>query len=352
MGGGKIGTCSSSNGAQYSTWHFMTHASRFKKPGDYRTFELAGFSIILILGKDKQLRAFQNICRHRAYQVTKKECGSSTVLGCRYHGWSYDTTGRLIKAPEFESIAGFDKNMNGLWPIKLEVKDSMVFMNLDSSSQILDLELNESEQAFKRWDSKHVHCAVEWKVDCEFNWKLAAEDFSQLLAKENTRGLFNSLMAQRFKYQRRDFNLGHTATTRRLAFGTLLTMRLLPQSAAITTIHCSIYKNQPINDKVELEFESVKAEIQRGVQHLEQTQKRLLNGYGNFSKLQQEKYRQILKGHRDAEARLGQEIHPAAQKQHLTMGGKADDEFCRKLDNTLDGEGTACSASHRGLLDW
>ena len=61
----------------------MAHESMFQKPGDYRTFEIVGFSFVVIFGKDKQIRAFHNVCRHRAYAVTKKEAGSSTVLGCR-----------------------------------------------------------------------------------------------------------------------------------------------------------------------------------------------------------------------------------------------------------------------------
>ncbi|KAH8647446.1 Rieske [2Fe-2S] iron-sulfur domain-containing protein, partial [Tricladium varicosporioides] len=113
------------------TWLFVSHTSRFQKSGDYRTFDVAGFSIIVILGKDRKIRTFQNVCRHRAYQVTKKESGCSIVLGCRYHGWSYDTTGKLIKAPEFENVPDFDKSVNGLWEVETEVKSGMIFINLD-----------------------------------------------------------------------------------------------------------------------------------------------------------------------------------------------------------------------------
>jgi phenylpropionate dioxygenase-like ring-hydroxylating dioxygenase large terminal subunit len=59
--------------------------------------ELAEFPILIILGKDHIIRAFHNVCRHRAYTITKKPAGSSLVLGCRYHGWSYDTKGNLVK---------------------------------------------------------------------------------------------------------------------------------------------------------------------------------------------------------------------------------------------------------------
>jgi phenylpropionate dioxygenase-like ring-hydroxylating dioxygenase large terminal subunit len=150
---------------------YVTHASRFQKPGDYRTFEISGFSFIVILGKDNKLRAFHNVCRHRAYAVTKKDSGSSTVLGCRYHGWSYDTKGKLLKAPEFDKVLGFDKNSNGLWEIQTEISNSMVFVNLATDKGVAWTGV--AEQRLKKWKVSEVKWAHEWKVEGSFNWKLA-----------------------------------------------------------------------------------------------------------------------------------------------------------------------------------
>ena len=124
----------------------------------------------MILGKDKQLRTFHNVCRHRAYAVTKKACGSSTVLGCRYHGWSYDTKGMLIKAPEFDHVPGFDKRKNGLWEVKTEAREGMVFINLDARSQIEGLGLGDSEIAMRRWGTATMKCIADWKIEAAVNW--------------------------------------------------------------------------------------------------------------------------------------------------------------------------------------
>jgi len=152
---------------------YVTHASRFLKPGDYRTFEIAGFSFIVILGKDRKLRAFHNVCRHRAYAVTKKECGSSIVLGCRYHGWSYDTKGKLIKAPEFENVEGFDKEMNGLWELKTEIRNSLVFVNFETSSNVSALDLGGAAELLTEARVSDLRWATEWKIEGKVNWKLA-----------------------------------------------------------------------------------------------------------------------------------------------------------------------------------
>jgi phenylpropionate dioxygenase-like ring-hydroxylating dioxygenase large terminal subunit len=151
---------------------FATHISRFQKPGDYRTFEIVGFSFIVILSKDRQLRTFHNVCRHRAYAVTKKEYGSSTVLGCRYHGWSYDTKGKLIKAPEFENVKGFEKAANGLWEVKTAVKEGLVFVNFDAGNEIHNIELTDSDRSMKRWKIQDMKPITDWSVEGAFNWKI------------------------------------------------------------------------------------------------------------------------------------------------------------------------------------
>lgn len=119
------------------SWLYLAHVTQFSKAGAYQSFDIAGFPIFLIRSKDDKIRAFHNVCRHRAYTITRKETGTSTVLGCRYHGWSYDTTGRLVKAPQFDGIPGFNKSENGLFEIHTHTTDrGMVFVNLDAGEPV------------------------------------------------------------------------------------------------------------------------------------------------------------------------------------------------------------------------
>ncbi|KAH1495774.1 hypothetical protein KXV92_004020 [Aspergillus fumigatus] len=157
------------------SWLYLSHRSQFTKPGDYQSFEVAGFPIFLILGKDGEIRAFHNVCRHRAYTVANKERGSSTVLGCRYHGWSYNTKGELIKAPHFEQILGFDKSQNGLFAIHIQQStDGFIFVNLEADAPG---ELLETDRLVD-----FVNCIgpipqSRWiggrAIEGVFNWKMA-----------------------------------------------------------------------------------------------------------------------------------------------------------------------------------
>ena len=101
----------------------------------------------------------------------KKECGSSTVLGCRYHGWSYDTKGSLVKAPEFEKVPGFDKGKNGLWEVKKEVREGMIFVNFDARPAVESLKLGDSELVLWALGMGKTNCIADWKIEVPINWK-------------------------------------------------------------------------------------------------------------------------------------------------------------------------------------
>ncbi|KAJ5166336.1 uncharacterized protein N7482_005117 [Penicillium canariense] len=171
------------------SWLYLAHRTQFSKPGAYQSFDIAGFPIFLIRGKDDKIRAFHNVCRHRAYTITRKETGTSTVLGCRYHGWSYDTTGRLVKAPQFDNIPEFDKSENSLFEIHAYTSNhGWVFVNLDAGEpphfpKSTILALDEFVQA------SGLGSKSEWitgqTLAGSFNWKsgMSARYFADVTAQ-------------------------------------------------------------------------------------------------------------------------------------------------------------------------
>jgi phenylpropionate dioxygenase-like ring-hydroxylating dioxygenase large terminal subunit len=91
------------------TWQFAAHASDLENPGDYVAFDLAGESLFSILGRDGVIRTFYNVCQHRAHQLLQG-AGTTRVVVCPYHAWTYELTGRLRAAPNTQAVAGFDRS--------------------------------------------------------------------------------------------------------------------------------------------------------------------------------------------------------------------------------------------------
>ena len=70
-------------------WLFVAHKNRFQKPGDYVKYDIAGFSFFLIMDRERQIRGFLNVCRHRACPVIRPQApepGTKMSLACYYHG--------------------------------------------------------------------------------------------------------------------------------------------------------------------------------------------------------------------------------------------------------------------------
>ncbi|KAH8803258.1 putative iron-sulfur cluster-binding protein [Xylogone sp. PMI_703] len=338
------------------SWLFLAHASRFRKPGDYRTFEIAGFSVLLILGKDNKLRAFHNVCRHRAYTITKKESGSTIVLGCRYHGWSYDTKGKLIKAPEFDGVEGFDKDLNGLWEIKSTVRAGMVFINLDASPVSQEFDMN-GENIMKRWKAKDMSCIEEWKVEGDINWKFVAEylNLGESVDARSAHSL-SSYLSRVAKQEALSLCAATTAT--KLATGELVILRSIPKSAGVTSIECTFYTLNDQDPELEKKTEKFKEELQAEISRLEQLQKAAAKGDENGIEIKEfqdsmarESNLAALKSHLEVERKFGTKIYPAARTQSFSDIGKADDDLCRQLEQTA-GAGSFCDVKTRARLDW
>lgn len=67
-------------------WILVSHKLRFIKPGDFVRITEAGFQFFLVKDREGNINAFHNICRHRAYPIIEKDCGTSSILACKYHG--------------------------------------------------------------------------------------------------------------------------------------------------------------------------------------------------------------------------------------------------------------------------
>ncbi|KKA25414.1 Uncharacterized protein T310_0592 [Rasamsonia emersonii CBS 393.64] len=233
----------------------QSSVSRFSKPGDYHSFELASFPFFLILGKDNVVRAFHNVCRHRAYTITKKESGSSMVLGCRYHGWSYNTRGALIKAPHFENVPGFDKSQNGLFEIHTAMsKDGLIFINMDANPTVSppDFKSADAFTARQRLGIKSTWISGS-TFEANFNWKAAVESRlfdlripEDQIPRSALTSIFRSIKNGSLETQQSELTLFPNSTLYRIP-GTDLwySICLLPSSEVHTRVRCDLYSVSP-----------------------------------------------------------------------------------------------------------
>jgi choline monooxygenase len=96
------------------TWQCVGRVEQVAAKGQFLTADVAGENVMVVRGDDGTLRAFFNVCRHRAAPLLWDAAGCVGKLRCQYHGWTYDLAGRLKGTPEFEGVCQFEKENNGL----------------------------------------------------------------------------------------------------------------------------------------------------------------------------------------------------------------------------------------------
>jgi benzoate/toluate 1,2-dioxygenase alpha subunit len=96
-------------------WLFVGHTSQVRKPGDYITVDLGRQPVIMTRHSDGTVHVLLNRCTHRGAKVVNERSGNAARLVCCYHGWAYDTDGKLATVPVPEGCgAGFNKEALGL----------------------------------------------------------------------------------------------------------------------------------------------------------------------------------------------------------------------------------------------
>lgn len=156
-------------------WNFIGRAERIRNPGDYFTLDFWGVPIIVVRDQRGAVRAFINSCRHRGSEIVSDE-GNCKAFKCLYHSWVYSLEGALISAPEMQKTVNFDTSRYGLIPIKVEVWDGFLFINLNPNGISLAEHLGDIPAMFACYKLAEMVCVRRKEWDVAANWKLIVEN--------------------------------------------------------------------------------------------------------------------------------------------------------------------------------
>jgi phenylpropionate dioxygenase-like ring-hydroxylating dioxygenase large terminal subunit len=116
-----------------TNWQLVCHLSNIPNSGDYFTFELFNERIIALRGDDNVVRAFHNVCAHRAARLLDGDSGNcGKRLTCPYHNWRYDLSGNLTNVPYRDQFVDFDETQHGLVAVEMEIFQGFIFVRLAS----------------------------------------------------------------------------------------------------------------------------------------------------------------------------------------------------------------------------
>src|SRR3954453_9847690 len=169
----------------YRNWVYVGRAERVAGPGDWMRVEPADESLLVVRGKDEQLRAFYNVCRHRGSRICDDEQGSvRSHLRCPYHAWGYALDGTLVTPPMVEKDE-VDRPSTSLWPVPLDVWEGFVFVNLsrEEPRPLLEDLADQQDDVLElaRVGLSQLRIGHVTTVDVQANWKILLENYNECL---------------------------------------------------------------------------------------------------------------------------------------------------------------------------
>ncbi|HVE14501.1 MAG TPA: aromatic ring-hydroxylating dioxygenase subunit alpha [Elusimicrobiota bacterium] len=163
-------------------WLLACREEEVAKPGDYHLVPVGDESIILVRGKDGELRAHFNVCRHRGTRlcVEPKGCFANAKIRCPYHAWSYGLDGRLEAAPLMDEMPSFKLEEHPLYAAAVRVWEGFVFLNLSEKPGPFEAEMGAlNAERFGKWHLKDLRIAHKIEYDLKCNWKIVLHNYQE-----------------------------------------------------------------------------------------------------------------------------------------------------------------------------
>ena len=177
------------------SWVAVGYGCQIPEVGDTLLVDVAGQPLILVRNRNRTVRCFHNVCRHRGSQLVR-ENGNCKLLRCGYHGWGYSLDGELLGTPYFQGLdvpanlaekfaiepgtaASFCKEDYPLLEAQCDTWAGILFVNLDPGAMPLADWLGDLPQRYARHPLDRLQLVRRRDYCINANWKLIAENFME-----------------------------------------------------------------------------------------------------------------------------------------------------------------------------
>lgn len=157
-------------------WQLVAGVSQLTDRGDHVVTEVAGVPVIVVRDESGNLRAFHNVCRHRAGPLARCDGRGAKVLRCGYHGWTYGLDGQLRAATEMQDACDFKVSDVRLPEVSVATWRGLVFVALDPTLALDDL-LRGTERLLGDRDFSDYRFDRRQGFPVPCNWKVYADNY-------------------------------------------------------------------------------------------------------------------------------------------------------------------------------
>ncbi len=158
-------------------WYVAGHSSEIPEPGDTKLVSLFGESVIVVRGSDRVVRAFFNVCSHRAARLCGESAKGLRQFTCPYHNWSYSLEGK-VKSRRLEVIFDetFDPDAHNLRPCHLRVLGGLIFLSVSDTPTDFDAAYQPFADIFRFYGMADAKVIRIEGFSANANWKTLVEN--------------------------------------------------------------------------------------------------------------------------------------------------------------------------------
>ncbi|MEM8808656.1 MAG: aromatic ring-hydroxylating dioxygenase subunit alpha [Cyanobacteria bacterium P01_G01_bin.38] len=165
-------------------WLCIAHCSQVSKPGDYLSLDVLGEPVIVVRGKDNQIRVLSRVCPHRAMDILPKgfgydERGKVRGFMCPYHSWTFDLKGQLKGAPAMQKTCDFSPKEFSLVEFRSEIWEGYVFLTFNPDAEPVATQLADLHPLVADWHMADMDIVAELEWDLDINWKNMIENWME-----------------------------------------------------------------------------------------------------------------------------------------------------------------------------
>lgn len=167
------------------TWNYVGLECEIPEPGDYKRTVLGEQSILVVRGKDGQIRALINRCAHRGVELCQSPSGKAQDFMCPYHQWVYDLEGRLRGVPFKRGVQGkggmpetFRTDSVSLGRLAVHVRGGAIFASMAEDPPPFEAYLGATILGFydRVFDGRPLRLLGYLRQKIGGNWKLMLEN--------------------------------------------------------------------------------------------------------------------------------------------------------------------------------
>jgi Rieske 2Fe-2S family protein len=137
--------------------------------------------VLIVRGKDRQVRAFLNACVHRGNKLQLGSGGQQSVFTCKFHGWTYGLDGAVARIPDGDDgFPGVDCGGLSLRRLHMDVWEGFIFVNVeDEPRQMLDQYLGRQASDLAGYPFEEGVTRFKFAGVVNTNWKFLIDSFCE-----------------------------------------------------------------------------------------------------------------------------------------------------------------------------